>query len=84
MTPVDLEEGGAFAYLRVLASPLVCSEIARLTPAQHTGGCPWGTPLAFSDSDTHTGQHHAELGGHGVAPWAFLLQDPAGFPVPEW
>lgn len=45
MTPeLDLGKGGAFAYLRVLASPLVCSEIARLAPAQNKEAAFWALP----------------------------------------
>lgn len=57
ISELGLEEGGAFPYLKVPASPFVCSEIASLAPAQHDNRL--GTPFPFSDPDTQTDQRMA-------------------------
>lgn len=44
ISELGLEEGGAFSYLKVRASPLVCSEIASLAPAQHEKATLWALP----------------------------------------
>lgn len=85
MIPVlGLEEGGAFLYLRAQASPLVCSEIASLAPAQLEEAALWvlpSLPARPRRPDQPIDGWTAGL-GHGPAFWAVALWGPAGLRLP--
>ncbi|KAF5921423.1 hypothetical protein HPG69_019474, partial [Diceros bicornis minor] len=76
-----LKEGGAFPYLRASSSPLVCSEIASLAPAQHEEAA-LRAQLSLPQTQIHrrTNRQQTAGRGHGLAPGASPLPGPAGLP----
>lgn len=79
MTPeLGLEEGGAFPYLRASASPLVCSEIASLAPAQHKETALWALP-SLPQTQIRRRTNRRQDAAMAQLPGPFLLGALLGF-----
>ncbi|XP_046493612.1 V-set and immunoglobulin domain-containing protein 2 [Equus quagga] len=79
LTPeLGLEEGGAFPYLRASASPLVCSEIASLAPAQHKETALWALP-SLPQTQIRRRTNRRQDAAMAQLPGPFLLGALLGF-----